>query len=128
MGSLLLLFSTVLPLSRSAEMTLEDLLEGALEVFVEVCVDDWVEQRVRVTQPVDNVLEPAGQVARLLAEGHDQGADEERQPAQDECAHDDAQRLHCLALSRQRDLALGLRRLLVPALKQRHRARRVGEW
>ena len=113
--------------SRSAEMTLDDFLEGALEVFVEVRVNDGVEQRVGVTEPVNDILQPAGHVARLLAEWHDEGDDEERQPAEDEGAHDDAQSLHRLALPCHRDLPLRLGGLLVPALEQRHRGRGVGQ-
>jgi len=125
---LLAFYYFILGASRSAEMTLDDLLEGALEVFVEVRVDDGVEQRVGVAQPVDHVLQPAGHVARARAKRHHQGDDEEGQPAEDEGAHDDAQSLHRFALARHGDLLLGLRRLLVAALEQRHAARRrVGQ-
>lgn len=105
-------------------MTFDDFFEGALEVLVEVCVDDGVEQGVGVAEPVDHVLKPHGHLARR-AEGHHQGFDEKRQPAQDERAHDDAQRLDSFALPRQRQFPLRLRVFLVSVLEQRRRARCV---
>lgn len=96
------------PSSSAAELALYDLLKCVLEVLVEVGVNDRVEQRVGVAQPVDYGAQQGGHVAAAFAEGQDQGHDEEGQPAEDEGAHDDAQRLHRLPLAGQGHLTLGL--------------------
>lgn len=84
--------------------------EGQPEFGAEHGVDDGVEGGVEVAQP----QEEAGNVLvddAALAQGHDQGHDEERQPAHDERAGDDGQRLggFPLALRLQRLLFLALR-------------------
>ena len=99
---------TASPPSLAAELALDDFLKGILEVLVEVGVNDRVEQRVGVAQPVDYGAQQGGHVAAVLAEGQDQGHEEERQPAEDEGAHNDAQSLHCLPLASQGHFALGL--------------------
>lgn len=88
-----------------------------MEVLVEVGVNDRVEQRVGVAQPVDYGSQQGGHVAAALAEGQDQGHDEEGQPTEDEGAHDNAQRLHRFPLAGQGHFALGLSVALISLLE-----------
>lgn len=62
------------------------------EVGVEHRVDDRIEGRVHVPQPRDEVYHVLRDVARL-AEGQDDVHGEEREPAEDEHPHDDAEDL-----------------------------------
>ena len=80
----------------------EEPLEGFAEVEVENGVDDGIERRVDVAEPRDE-LEKARrleeQVKRL-----EKVENEERHPADGECAHYDAHCSCCSALACQRDL------------------------
>ena len=58
---------TTRPSSSAAELALDDLLKRVLEVFVEVGVNDRVEQRIGVAQPVDYGAQKRGHVAAALA-------------------------------------------------------------
>ena len=76
----------------------EEPLEGLPEFRTENGVDDGVEGGIEVAQPQKYrehrvVKDPMGE------EGHEEGADEERQPADHEGARDDGQRLGRLPLS-----------------------------
>lgn len=96
------------------------------ELGAEHGVDDRVERRVEVAQP----QEEAGHVLvddALLAQGHDQGHDEERQPADDERAGDNGQRFgrFPFAFRLQRFLFLALRLHPATPCYRRHAARSV---
>ena len=68
----------------------EDLLKGQPEVQIEDGIDDGVEGAVGVAEPGE-YFEDDGRDAGLAESGHDVDA-EERDPADQEDAHDDAQR------------------------------------
>jgi len=88
------------------------MFKSAPEVDIEDCVDDRIERRIDVTKPDDKIDHPS--VCVLLAGGterEDYVHEEERQPAEDERAHDYP---HCPcrpALLRQRDALLLLEEL-----------------
>ena len=67
-------------------LTLDDASEGVLEVVVEAGVDDGVEQRVEVAEPVGGGDEVRVDAVRLAERSHHVD-DVERRPA-----HDDAER------------------------------------
>lgn len=90
----------------------QDLLERAPEVHVAPGVDDRVHGGVEVAEPRDHVDEHLGRRAARLAEREEQVDDEERQPADDEHAHDDAKRLGRLPLLGQRYALLVLQQLV----------------
>ena len=69
----------------------EDLAERFSEVSVQRRVDNWVQQAVAVTEPEEQAREERGDGVRILEERPDKGEHEERQPADDERAHYDAQ-------------------------------------
>jgi len=70
------------------------------KVAVEARVDDWVERRVGVTDPEQDGDAPVGQLgAGVGAERRREVPGEERQPADEERAHDDAERLGGLVFS-----------------------------
>ena len=83
------------PVSRSSvdgRLAAEQALERLPEFRAEDGVDDWVERGVEVAEPEEDgehrlVKDPVG------PQRHQQSADEERQPADDESARDDGQRL-----------------------------------
>lgn len=85
------LFLTHFSFSR-ASPEFNELLESLLEVVVERRVDDRIDERVQVPQPGESVkqqrIEPT-----LFTYGQNECVDEERKPADDERAQDDAQRL-----------------------------------
>ena len=74
----------------------EEPLEGLAEVRRENGVDDWVEHGVEVAEPEEEGEEVF--VWPQLEEGHCDGHDEEGEPAHDEDARDDGQRLGRLPL------------------------------
>lgn len=55
----------------------DNFLKSALEVFVEIAIDDGVEEGVRVAQPVDDCPQPLGHVAFTVMKGQDQDHNEE---------------------------------------------------
>jgi len=76
----------------------QDLLEGPPEVHVAPGVYDRVDGRVEISEPRDHVDEHLGRRTARLTEREEQVDDKERKPADDEHAHDDAQRLGGFAL------------------------------
>lgn len=64
--------------------------KGASEIFVEYGVDRWIQGRVHVAQPKCNVERRLGNVA-FGAHRRQNVQEEERQPARDEAAHDQAE-------------------------------------
>jgi len=100
----------------------QDLLERPPEVHVAPGVYDRVDGRVEVTEPRDHVDQHLGRRTARLAEREEQVDDEERQPADDEHAHDDAQRLGGFALLGQRYALLVLQQLVDVLAHRRHRS------
>jgi len=81
--------------------------EGLAELAVEVGVDERIERRVEVAHPEDHVHDDHRRVrTRLAAQVGDVVPQEERQPAQHERAHDDAERARGLVLRLPARLAL----------------------
>lgn len=85
------------------EATTKDVAQGLLErlseLAIEVGIDDRIHRRVEVADPEQYVHHHLGRVAGVSADGAGDVPDEEGQPAQDEGAHDDAQRLGRLVLA-----------------------------
>lgn len=98
--------STLLPFH------VQDLLERPPEVHVAPGVYDRIDRGVQVAEPRDHVDERLGRRTARFAEREEQIDDEERQPADDEHAHDDAQRLGGLPFLGQRYALLVLQQLV----------------
>lgn len=106
------LAASVVGVSMAAE---EDALERLPELGTEYRVDDRIQRRVEVAQPQEEREERVANLA-ALAQRHQQGGDEERQPAHDKGPRDDGQRFGRLAFPLRlerlfafRHLRLGLR-------------------
>lgn len=100
----------------------QDLLERPPEVHVAPGVYDRVDGGVEVAEPRDHVDQHLGRRAARLAEREEQVDDEERQPADDEHAHDHAQRLGGFALFGQRYALLVLQQLVDVLAHRRRRS------
>ena len=101
----------------------QELLEGSPEVAVEIGIDERIETRVEVANPEEHGADYRRVRARVAAHGGDDVPEEERQEAEDEGSHDDAQRLRGLVLPLH---PLPLRPLHVPVARQHTvRLRRV---
>ena len=74
--------------------------ERISEISVEVRVDDGIQRGVEVADPEEQRLDQRGRDARV-ADADDEVPAEEGQPAEEEGAHQDAQRAHRLALPAQ---------------------------
>lgn len=98
----------------------QDLLERPPEVHVAPGVYDRVDGRVEVAEPRDHVDEHLGRRTARLAEREEQVDDEEWQPADDEHAHDDAQRLRGFPLFGQRYALLVFQQLVHVLAHRRH--------
>lgn len=79
-------------------MTPQETSEGVSEVSIPQGVDDRVEGGVEVPHPEERRFDGVRPVAVRPAEGGRQVPDEERHPAEEEGAHDDAERLGRLVL------------------------------
>jgi len=91
----------------------EQVLEGSAKVDVEDRVDDGVECRVDVAQPDDPIhYAIVGGRGAAVAERKYDVHEEERQPTDDERAHDDDHSARGAALLRQRDALLLLDELV----------------
>ena len=85
---------------RAVAAAAEQTPEGVAEVAVEARIDDGVERRVGVADPEERRDAPVGQLrARVGTQRRREVPREERQPADEERAHDDAQRLGRLVLA-----------------------------
>lgn len=100
-----------LPAAERAERALQGVLEGLPEVPVEVGVDEGIQGRIGVADPEqdrhDDVRTGTGLV---VTERRRHVPDEERQPAEDERAHDDAEGAGGLVLALHLHHVLVLRR------------------
>lgn len=89
--------SVLIHFFSEASSEFHQFLECLFELVVERRVDDGIDEGVQVSQPGKYIkkhwIKPA-----LLTYGHDQRADKEREPTDDECAQDDAQCLGCFPL------------------------------
>ena len=73
-----------------------DFLKSASKVSGKGGINEWIDGGVAVAEPEDDGEGERGDA--LLAEGRDEVHGEEGEPAADEAAHDDAQRLRRLRL------------------------------
>lgn len=81
----------------------QELAKGRAKLAIEAGVDDGVEKRVCVAEPKQQRVKPVRYARfRFVAKRTHQSDNEERQPAQREGAHDDAQRFRRLTFSRRR--------------------------
>lgn len=67
----------------------QDLFEGLSKFWTEDCVNERVERGIEISQPLEELKNVALDTA--FADGHYQGYDEEREPAENECTGHDGQ-------------------------------------
>lgn len=96
-----LLVTLLLPgvLTARAKHTNQRVAEGFPEILIEVGVDKRIEGRIEIADPEKDFNDDVGTVAEVTAERDGHIPAEERQPAQHESSHNDAQRPGRLVLS-----------------------------
>lgn len=90
----------------------QNLFERSPEIHVVPGVYDRIHRGIQIAEPRDHVDERLGRRTARSAEREEQIDDEERQPADDEHPHDDAQRFGGLPFLGQRYALLVLQQLV----------------
>lgn len=80
-------------------ITTKDLLKSRSKIYTKYRIDNWVNGRVKITQPLNRTPDNFRNITLLTTDWHDESVDEEGKPTDDKGSRDDDESLRCLSFS-----------------------------